>query len=235
MSQAYADTVQAWLQGQSTPLLPALDVARLYLRLSWAAVVLAITWAVLGRIQVRDTLGPGARRLGALALVVVTCLPAPWGLASWLGLAFQSPSVLTTLVCLWLAGQSLWPMRVPPLPTATLAPWYGVAVVWAAVLLLDVLACFPFSLYAWGFNPLAMGLLSLLACLPWLLGRNAVLSGLLVASLLVHALLRLPTGNLWDVWVDPGLAAWLLLLWLRARIHAMRSRRRGLQQPFPTE
>jgi hypothetical protein len=231
----FTTTLWGWLQGTSVPVLPSLMLARIYLCLSWSAVLLAITGPVLAR----SGLGPGTRRLVAALLVVATCLPPPWGLASWLGLAFQAPSVLTTLACLWLAGHRLAPTRVPPLPLAALQPWLGVAVAWALVLLLDVLAWWPVSLYAWGFSPLAVGLLALVACLPALLGRSPVLSALLLASLGIHVLLRWPTGNAWDVWVDPGLALWLAagaaLRWARPRLRGWISGRRALQQPLAPE
>lgn len=204
--QSLLQTLAAWGQGSYAPLLPSVASAHACLCVSWSAVLLFFAGPALQRFK----LSLPAQRMAALALVVLTCLPTPWGLAGWLGLAFQSPSVLTTLVCAWVVAQRLAPHRVPVIAVASwgIGSWLAVAL--GLILLLDVLAVFPFSLYAWGFNPLALGLLTFAACLPWLVSGQRALSGLLILSLLVHLLLRWPTGNVWDVWVDPGLALYLL-------------------------
>jgi hypothetical protein len=81
------------------------------------------------------------------------------------------------------------------------------------LLLLDTAALLPFSLYAWGFTPAAVAVTTALALLPWLGGRGKLafvpsvyLLALVVAVMVV---LRLPTGNVWDAWLDPWL--WVAL------------------------
>ena len=208
-------------QGRAVPVLPALGSARLYLLLAWSLVVLVLLGPLLDRL-VRGR-GRLPRRLLDLLVVVIMIAPPPWGLASWLGLAFQAPAVLTTLLCAWITAHRVWPRRVPPLPAAELLRWRGLAVVWALLLLCDAFAVFPVSIYAWGFYPLLMPVLAALACLPWLLRGQAALTALLLAGLALHALCRWPTGNLWDVWVDPGLALWLAGSALSRRIHSRRN------------
>jgi hypothetical protein len=81
------------------------------------------------------------------------------------------------------------------------------------VLLLDMLAWWPVSVYAFGFSPVALMLVSGLTLLLWLVsgasraGQHASLA--LAAVLTVFALTRLPSGNLWDALLDPWL--WLVI------------------------
>jgi hypothetical protein len=109
------------------------------------------------------------------------------------------------------------------LPMLTLA-----AIVLGWVLLLDTLAWWPISVYAWGFSPSAfacvvvLAIISLAICNDSPTHRTARWSILLVLTL--YVVTRLPTGNVWDALIDPWL--WLILqvrflIWLvRNRFNA---------------
>ena len=82
----------------------------------------------------------------------------------------------------------------------------GVLLGWG--LLLDTLAWFPVSIYAWGFGSMALALVLTMATLLWLLSGSRT-AALLLAVLAVFVLTRAPTGNLWDALLDP--LFWLAL------------------------
>jgi hypothetical protein len=150
-------------------------------------------------------------------LLGLGCLvPGPWSPVYWLGLAFQAPSLMSVVLCLfWGAGQLRPGMAEPLDPAQRRVFWWlstaGIALGW--LLLLDTFAVLPFSLYATGFSPAAVGLTGVVACLPWvMLGAQhpaRAVSLRLGTVLLLYVLLRLPSGNLWDALLDPLL--WLLL------------------------
>jgi hypothetical protein len=99
----------------------------------------------------------------------------------------------------------------------------GVVLGW--VLLLDALAWFPVSIYAWGFGSAAVALALLAAALLWLLsGSRATVS--LLAVLALFVLTRAPSGNLWDALLDPLLWLALQIGWLfnLVRRHSMARR-----------
>jgi hypothetical protein len=81
------------------------------------------------------------------------------------------------------------------------------------VLLLDTFAVLPLQLYAWGFSPAAPVLVMVMVLLPWVFARGAQpffsAQLLLPCAVLLFVLLRLPTGNVWDAVLDPGL--WIAL------------------------
>lgn len=167
----------------------------------------------------------GRLRPQAVLLLLALALAAaflPGGLspAFWLGLAFQQPSLVASGLCAWYLLRSVR----PAVQAEEVGPWRAAAALavlagWA--LLLDTFALLPWSLYAWGWQPVAVLLMVLLALLPWLLGqarRAPVLTYGLPLVLLTYAALRLPTGNVWDALLDPWLwlAAHLALLPRRA-------------------
>jgi hypothetical protein len=84
--------------------------------------------------------------------------------------------------------------------------------------LLDTFALLPMSLYSLGFSPATLGVLALLASLPWIFfgphHPTRVVSILLGTVLLLHVLLRVPTGNVWDALLDPWLWIALQIGWL---------------------
>jgi hypothetical protein len=117
------------------------------------------------------------------------------------------------------------PLRFPDAAGPSVSPvfglvWIGVLLGWA--LLLDSFAVLPMQLYAWGFSPVALFLVVVVALLPWVVsGQMApphLKAGYFVVPLaaLVFVAWRLPTGNVWDAVLDPWL--WLgLQVWLFRR------------------
>ncbi|MDP3700207.1 MAG: hypothetical protein Q8R72_04800 [Hylemonella sp.] len=196
--------------------LPAPLVARIYLGLAWGLVLAALALVLLRR--------RGMNAMGLqywLPLLLLLCCLLPGGLspAFWLGLAFRAPSGLLVAVCGWVLLQHYRPQAPGVSGFEHFRGGAPALIVLGWALLLDTFALWPVSLYAWGFTPLALGALVLLGYLPWLLRGNAILSGGLIAALLLHVFLRLPSGNVWDAVLDPWL--WLLLqadwLWRKLR------------------
>lgn len=186
--------------------LPDPLVARLYLGLAWGLVLAALAFLLLRR---RGLNPMGLQRWLPPLLFVWCLLPAGLSPAFWLGLAFRAPSGMLALLCGWVLLRHYRPQIPGASGSENLRVAAPALVLLGWVLLLDTFALWPLSLYSWGFAPLTLGVLVLLACLPWLLRGNATLSGLLVAALLLHVLMRLPSGNVWDAVLDPWL--WLLL------------------------
>jgi hypothetical protein len=217
--------ISYWLSllvASDAPALPVPWVMRLGLTVGWA-LVLALLGASLGR-----KLPIAWRRLLSAGLALWVVLPGSLTPDYWLGLAFHAPSLTAMLLCAWGLQRLLFPVGAnavsPLLPVSTAQPgaaaWPG-ALRWLLValgyfLLLDTFAVLPVQMYAWGFSPvLLLGLLAL-ALLPWLRGGHAPATlGLRLwaapAVLLLFAMTRLPTGNVWDALLDPWL--WLWLQW----------------------
>ncbi len=189
--------------------LPPTWLFRLYLGLGWGLVLAALALAWL-RQRGRDSL-PLQRWL-PLVLLLWCLLPGPWSPAYWLGLALRAPSALLVLLCGWSLWQQWRPQTGRGGTWDMLRPATAALVLLGWILLLDTLALAgPVSLYAWGYAPLTLGLLALLGLLPALLWGQFAFSGLWLGALLLHLVLRLPTGNVWDAVLDPGL--WLCLQW----------------------
>jgi hypothetical protein len=193
------------------PSLPSLAHLPWAMHVGWGVVMAALLNRLLSQ-----SVGV-VRHLIVLIVAVIACIPGTWGPVYWLGLAFQTPSVLAVL---W-AGQHLysrWPIAAWTLKarqsqrSAVNMAFTLLGVVLGWLLLLDTLALVPMQLYAWGFSPWSAGVALLLGLLPWIfLGISGLRSagGLVVLSVVVFTLLRLPTGNVWDVLLDPWL--WLVL------------------------
>ncbi|TRZ68365.1 MAG: hypothetical protein D4R98_02345 [Comamonadaceae bacterium] len=193
------------------PSLPSLANLPWAMHVGWGVVMAALLNSLLPQ-----SVGV-LRHLIILFVAVIACIPGIWGPVYWLGLAFQTPSVLAVL---W-AGQHLysrWPIAAWTLKARqsqrsavnmTFA-LFGVVLGW--LLLLDTLALVPMQLYAWGFSPWSAGVALLLGLLPWIFqGMSGLRSagGLIVLAVVVFTLLRLPTGNVWDALLDPWL--WVVL------------------------
>jgi hypothetical protein len=198
--------------------LPSSTLMRVALHLGWA---LVLGWGVMAL----STRWPAAvRRALAGGVVAWTLMPSAASPAYWLGLAFQTPSLMTMLIC----GAGLWQLMRGPVnePDQTLAAkrrpalWslIGMALGW--LLLLDTLALLPWSLYAWGFSPVATLFIAVSACLTGATGLFVSrfparwAAGLPWLVLALFVLTRLPTGNVWDALIDPWLWIGLQLPWL---------------------
>jgi hypothetical protein len=191
------------LLNPTSPVLPATWVLQWGRSIAWA-VVLACLGAILFRRQPQTV-----RVAVAMALALWALVPGEVSPSFWLALAFQSPSLVGCLLCGYaLAG--LWTragLRARWLGSPSQAAFTG-GCAWAGValgylLLLDTLALLPFQMYAWGFGPLALACALALSCLPWVVGMRGPLSWTAPVALLLFALTRLPSGNLWDALLDP--------------------------------
>lgn len=209
----------------AAPVLPGDGLLRLALPVAWA-IVLACGALWLGRHW-----QPRMRFGLAVLLGGVTLIPGPVSPSFWLGLAFQIPSLMTLLICLAFGFGTVS-------ARGSAGGWLylsGVGVALGWLLLLDTLALLPFSLYHWGFSPIALAGVALLVCLPWLVAGwvTSSLSGslLTLGVLGVFVVTRLPTGNLWDALIDPWLWVALQAWWLRKgwrHLGLVRARRRAL-------
>ena len=201
----------------AAPLLPQPGYLAVLRHAGWALVLAALLSAgaqLFNTRRVRDAGG-----LLAWTMALWACVPGPWGLSYWLGLAFQTPSLVAMALSLHYLWQRLaqrkWPHTVQAsslASTAQRSPWLyryavlGVVLGW--LLLLDTFAYLPVSLYAWGFSPLAYALGLLLALVPWVLGvrwSQTAPSPALLFVLAVFGFTRWPTGNVWDAVLDPWL------------------------------
>ena len=193
------DLVQTLL-ATSNPALPSLAATNIYLRAAWA--LLLVTGAMwLLRRQSHKVL-----MLCTAALVAWVALPGALSPAYWLGLAFQAPSLMASLLCL-AALVAHWRHPAAPCMQARFAEhaaaFSAMALGW--VLLFDLIAWLPVSVYAWGFSAAAVAVAALIALLPWVLGRGSARLSLPLLAVLLFVLTRLPTGNLWDALLDPWL------------------------------
>lgn len=199
------------LLSPDNPLLPDPAALRWALHGVWAVVLGSGTALLAGK------LAP-PYRLGLTGWVMVwAALPGAVSPAYWLGLAFQTPSLMSAVICLgWLLAQARqWPDALRGQAAASLQPQLAalkilslIGVVLGWVLLLDTLALLPVSIYAWGFNSAAMASVAVCAALLWV-ALGSVGSALPLLVLTLFVLSRLPTGNLWDALLDPWL--WLAL------------------------
>lgn len=209
-----------------TPWLPEASSLALVRHGLWALVLGgAVAWLLRSRSR--------AVQLAVLVPVVLwAALPGAQSVAHWLGLAFKAPSLASAalgLVAVALAlrpalGQTLGMAAPEVQPLWRALRWLGVGLGW--LLLLDMLALWPMSLYAWGFGTPALALVLLvLLALGWRFGglpSARPTLGLAAALLLLFVLTRWPSGNLWDALLDP-------LLWLGLQLVGLLGlrRRRG--------
>lgn len=207
------------LVSMDNPVLPSLSVTRIALPLAWAVLLGCAALGLAGRWSRPYRWGLCAGVMGW------TLLAGALSPAHWLGLAFQSPSAMIVFMGLgWLAGQgcrtrgAAVPVRVEPVVNRVILA--GVLLGW--VLLLDTLAWWPVSVYAWGFSASAVGVVAGLVVLFWAVSGSAGLSSspgqpavlLPLCVLLFFVLTRLPTGNVWDALLDPWLWVALQGHWL---------------------
>ena len=191
----------------SSPVLPGSTVSWLSLHLGWAVVLGSGVWLIFNRLL------PRYRWAVAFLVMLWTLLPNAASPAFWLGLAFQSPSLMSVVLCIvWLLSRSgRDPGTVEDSQARKILLVTGTVLGW--VLMLDTLAWFPVSVYACGFGSAAVALALLAAVLLWLLIGSRV-SALLLLVLALFVLTRAPTGNLWDALLDPLLWLALQFAWL---------------------
>jgi hypothetical protein len=231
--------VQSLFFNSDIPALPHVALAHGVMLMAWALVLCAFA-AWLGQ-----GLKPSLRWTAAGLIGAWSLLPGSMSPAYWLGLAFQAPSVMSTLLCLaFLVRLGVLSMEraSPNAPDRQMSSdegntvwamlgWVGVVLGW--VLLLDMLAWWPVSVYAWGFSTVALATVCVLVTLFWLAwggNKQATQATILMAAVLVvFAVSRLPSGNIWDALLDPWL--WMVLQlvgvqritrWVRRRFIAQR-------------
>ena len=210
---------------------------------SWAIVGAALVWGIWPRVpgtlpaSVRHEAAPMSRverRVmgpvwlpGCIAAVVaVLALWPHGGWSAYAALALQAPSLLSVTWALLLLSQALWIRTLPSHDRRTpMVAWLLLcALGW--LLVIDTLDWWPHawgvSWYAWGFSA---GSLWLCACLVMALAwhRGGVWVWQSVALLLVYALFRWPSGNVWDAWLDP-------VVWIWAHIQVVRHAMQWLRQ-----
>lgn len=202
--------------------LPELSLQFVYARLAWALVLAALVtglWPATWRLPRRAP----AVILGACLLAMA--LPGPASPAWHLGLAFQYPSALLAGLCLARLvsrrqGAAGSPQRATLLPPALAA---AVAVAGVA-LYLDAFGLLAGGYYYAGFGPgaaLCAVLLAGACALAAMRGRASIQAGAILGALLLFALARLPSGNLWDALVDPLLWCWALVSLLSFAVRAL--------------
>lgn len=217
------------LLSTDVPRLPDLDVLRWARRLSWGLVLAGLGLLLLRRCWSRS---PRWAQMGWVGLMLVSvCLPGQLTPSFWLGLAFQSPSLMSTVLLTWASFMVLWPSHVhqPDAAQRQALKWASfVAIALGWLLLLDTLALLPLSLYTFGFSPAAVLVVALCAVVPWVMGLAQqawrVPMVLLGSVLLVHVVLRLPTGNVWDALLDPWLWVAFQVAWLARGLRIVQGR-----------
>lgn len=220
---SFANGLETLLSNQN-PLLPSADAMWVYLRFAWTMVQMACTLWIIRGLAPRFDWRKHRWFYWVLygLLLYFNLSPDGKSPAYWLGLAFNAPSTVSLLLCglLWDRPAA----NTSPANPSPLNLWsQRLRFVWAVggvalgyVLLLDLLALLPVQLYAWGFSPLALLVLmavSLVPCVvlkPWERGNRWAC--LLPLSLLWFVATRLPTGNVWDVVLDP-------LLWVALHVY----------------
>ena len=232
----FADWVA--LGAHSAPLLPALESLPWLRHAAWSLVLAALVVLLGARRRGAGTgtgtgtgIGTGART-GLLAVLAAAWawVPGEWGLAYWLGLAFQIPSVLSCVLAIGVLVRAFALRTMPgrdasgvmgpgaadrsyPDLSAWAAVYLGAGVLLGWILLFDTFALLPVPVYAWGFGSAAFLLVCALALLPWVVAGAGVwrASGAwqVAAAVALFGVSRWPSGNVWDAVLDPWL--WLVL------------------------
>jgi hypothetical protein len=222
------------LWATDNPVLPDPVALRFALHLGWAAVLCA------GALWLGTRLRPATRWCLSLTLALWALVPGSTSPTFWLGLAFQTPSLMTVVLCLlWIYSQA---RRLPESDPSHLSGQplglkicLAIGVVLGWVLLLDTLALWPVSIYAWGFSPSALGAVALLAAIVWALGagfkslatRGGASAVVVLSVLGLYVVTRWPSGNLWDALLDPWLWGALQIVVFRACWKRWRTRQVG--------
>ena len=186
--------------------LPDLSLQILYGRLGWAVVVATLVCALWRRSSSMSRVALAAVAAASLAAMA---LPGALSPAWSLGLAFQYPSGLLVGCCLLRLSERWNGIRRSQVMPQALA---GVLAVSGLLLYLDALGVLARGLYYAGFGgagaPL-LGIVAALGCVCAIVrGHARGPAACLLGALALFALLRLPTGNLWDALIDPLLWGW---------------------------
>jgi hypothetical protein len=200
--------------------LPELGWQWAYSRLAWGIVVAALLLHVWPRVTA--SFPRVALAVAGLAIAAMG-LPGSASPAHWLGLVFQLPSVMLVACCALALLARRTALHVGPVPGlhVTLVIAGGGLVLYA-----DSSGWLHLGLYAHGFDARWGPLAALLAgaWAAWALrGCNTRAPGLTVfACVMVFCLTRLPSGNVFDAFVDPLIWLWCLGLALRAARQRLR-------------
>lgn len=199
-------------------LTPALTLVTMDRHLGWALTLAAVTLFLLRWTSksVRFTLG--------VAVFLLALVPVNWGLSHWMGLAYQTPSLVTqglALLYLYRALMSAGAAECSPASTDKRWPLSVLLVSIAAgwTLVLDTFAVLPVPLYALGYSTEAAVFGLVVAMVFWMVAikrSNGAgdaqgardLAIVLVLAIAIHTFTRLPSGNAWDAMLDPWL--WLV-------------------------
>lgn len=213
-----------WISPHASAL-PAPALAALWMHLGWGFILAVPLLAVLNALGNKWLPAVRHGKLPAMVAIIAWCLlPGDISPAYWLGLAFQSPSVLTVMLCLFILAQSLAkadPRAAVPaahnrlrkiLPLAA-----GILLGW--ILMLDTLALLPTQFYIRGWSAAAVtATVFVSALLFWLCSKPGEAQPkrlwALPLGLLIFVVLRLPNGNVWDALLDP-------ILWIALHIYAL--------------
>lgn len=182
--------------------IPSATPALWYLYFGWGVILASLAW-----ITTRKSPAPIAVALW-VGLPLIFSIPE-YSPAYWLGLSFQSPSLVSVGLCACLIAPRRLALR-QPMVLATLVSAVG----W--ILLLDSFAVWPIEIYALGFQAGIAGVIFLLVLLIALEPATIIVA----SALVLYVTLRLPTGNVWDAVLDPLL--WLWSQWYIAKTAAMR-------------
>lgn len=208
---------QSLVTAQS-PWLPGLVIQYWGLHGAWGLVIGSLTFIFVSSYKFEWR--------GRVAIIVAMwCLwPGTASPSYWLGLAFQSPSLMAVVLCVfWAAGfPKDGSLRVVDARAKEsflmLLVSAGSFLGW--LLLGDTLAWWPFSIYAMGFSTFALASVCALTYVLWFRRgqTHAVQSFRLTLTVVItlYVLTRLPSGNLWDALLDPLL--WIILQVMGVRI-----------------
>lgn len=194
--------------------LPELEWQILYGRLAWAVVLAAMICMLLlrwGRFS-RNGLSRRAAAVSLACTLPLLVLRDEVSPLYWLGLAFQWPSGLLVGLCLIkLHGAWQGQFHLTPMTPAVAAP----VVLSGGALYLDAIGWIAEGFYYRGFGPIGAPMAALIlmigASLAVVRGYVPAQACALLAAIALFAVLRLPTGNLWDALLDPILWGWALV------------------------
>jgi len=230
-----------WPWEASASITPSLLALSVGMHLGWALTLGAGSAFLLRTARVTNVT---SRRIVALLIALLCLLPNEWSPSWWLGLAFQTPSLTLQGLCgLYLyqhlkvkAGTTmpLTDSTTPPVQSRWPLSLLLVAIIAGWVFALDTFALFDIALYAIGFTPYAVLAALFFACLLQLISARSghaqhtrhyrELAAIVLIAIVVHLLVRVPTGNLWDALLDPwlwviahGLAIYVVLRKTRSR------------------